>query len=196
MLRIALFLTFISIVHSVQAADPEILHCSDFGCKTKTPLTFSPQQWQRLNAIFARPALSAWLEKQQIRQAIALMEQYSGEVSGTHHDRGGNYPGADLPHQMDCIDESTNTFQYLVALEELQLLKHHRVDQKYRRIIFIFSHWTAAITEIGSERKFAVDSWYRDNGELPYIQSLEDWMHRRDWPAAFNPELAVRYAKP
>ena len=91
---------------------------------------------------------------------------------------------------MDCIDESTNTFQYLLALEELELLKWHRVDQKQRRIIWLATHWTATITEIESNVSFAVDSWYRDNGELPYIQPLADWRRKRDFPVAFNPELA------
>ncbi len=177
-------------MHSVQAADPEILHCSDFGCKTKTPLTFSPQQWQRLNAIFARPALSAWLEKQQIRQAIALMEQYSGEVSGTHHDRGGNYPGADLPHQMDCIDESTNTFQFLWALQQRQMLHWHRVDGKLRRRTwFIFAHWTAVIEQVDTRRRFAVDSWHEDNGQAPYIQEINAWINNRAFAQALNPQV-------
>ena len=95
----------------------------------------------------------------------------------------------DLEKQMDCIDESTNTFQYLLALERRQLLKWHRVDLKQRRIVWFLTHWTATITEIDSGRRFAVDSWYRDNGELPYIQPIEDWQKKRAWPAAFNPEL-------
>ena len=188
-LRIVLLMLFSA---PATASMPYFVHCYDFGCKTTHEVHYSRSQWDRIRAIFQQASLDREQEKQAIRQAIAIMEHFSGEITGTFRDKAGNYPGYDISKQMDCIDESTNTFQYLVALEDLQLLKHHRVDQKYRRIIFIFSHWTAAITEIGSERKFAVDSWYRDNGELPYIQSLEDWMHRRDWPAAFNPELAVR----
>ena len=76
---------------------------------------------------------------------------------------------------MDCIDESTNTFQYLLALQELDLLRWHRVDQKYRRIVWFATHWTASIRETDSGRVIAVDSWYRDNGELPYLQPLNDW---------------------
>jgi hypothetical protein len=92
--------------------------------------------------------------------------------------------------QMDCIDESTNTFQYLLALEQSQLLRWHRVDLKQRRIVWFATHWTATISEIGSNARFAVDSWYRDNGELPYLQPLEDWKRKRSFPVAYNPELA------
>jgi hypothetical protein len=91
---------------------------------------------------------------------------------------------------MDCIDESTNTYQYLSALEELGLLKWHKVDLKQRRVVWLATHWTATIREIGSGRRYAVDSWYRDNGELPYIQPIEDWKRKLDFPVDYNPELA------
>jgi hypothetical protein len=119
------------------------------------------------------------------------MERISGELSGAYLDKAGNYPGSDIFGQMDCIDESTNTFQYLRALEDLELLKWHRVDLKDRRIVWFLTHWTATIVEIDSNERFAVDSWYRDNGELPYIQPLKDWQRKREFPAAFNPELAA-----
>ena len=174
------------------ASMPYFVHCYDFGCKSTHEIHYSPLQWDRIKSIFKQTELDRDQEKQAIRQAIATMERFSGEIAGTYRDKAGNYPGYDIAKQMDCIDESTNTFQYLLALEDLQLLQHHRVDQKYRRIIFIFTHWTAAVAEIDSERIFVVDSWYRDNGEPPYIQPLEDWQRKRDWPPALNPELATR----
>lgn len=170
-------------------AAPYFVHCYDFGCKTTRELHYSESQWNRIRAIFAAGVVDSYSEKQAIRRAVATMESISGELSGTHLDKAGNYPGSDIFGQMDCIDESTNTLQYLVALEEFGLLKWHRVDQKYRRIVWFISHWTAAISEIDSQEKFAVDSWYRDNGELPFLQPLDDWKRKRDFPAAYNPEL-------
>ena len=35
-----------------------------------------------------------------------------------------------------------------------------------------------------------VDSWYQDNGEMPFVQPLDDWQRKRDFPVAYNPELA------
>ncbi len=113
-------------------------------------------------------------------------------MSGTYLDKAGNYPGYDLPRQMDCIDESTNTYQYLLALQQLDLLKWHQVHPKQRRIVWLVAtHWTASISEVGTEQVYAVDSWYRDNGEMPYIQPLGDWKRRRDFSVAYNPELAA-----
>jgi len=68
-------------------------------------------------------------------------------------------------------------------------LKWHRADQKQRRIVWFITHWTATISEVGSNARFAVDSWYRDNGEMPYLQPLADWKRKLDFPASFNPEL-------
>ena len=172
-------------------AAPYFVQCYDFGCKTKRELRFDEHQWDQIKALFASGIVDSATEKQAIRRAVAMMERMSGEQTDTHLDKGGNYPGSDIPGQMDCIDESTNTFQYLSALEQLELLKWHRVDTKQRRIVWFATHWTASIREIGNNQLFAVDSWYRDNGELPYIQPLDDWSRKRDFSSSFNPELAT-----
>jgi hypothetical protein len=172
------------------AAAPIFVHCYDFGCKSTQELRFNDAHWRDIKAIFKQSQLDPDEEKQAIRRAVALMERISGDLSGTHLDKAGNYPGYDLAGQMDCIDESTNTFQYLLALEQMNLLNWHRVGLKQRRIVWFVTHWTATITEIGSNDSYAVDSWYRDNGELPFIQPLADWKRKRDFAPDFNPELA------
>lgn len=184
-LRILLLLAFSAPV----VADPYFVHCYDFGCKSTRELHFLPEHWSEIRAIFESGQLDSDQEKQAIRRAVAVMERISGEMSDTHLDKAGNYPGYDIAGQMDCIDESTNTFQYLLALEQLNLLKWHRVGKKQRRIVWFITHWTASITEIGSDARFAVDSWYRDNGEMPYLQPLADWQRKRGFPTAYNPEL-------
>jgi hypothetical protein len=174
------------------SAAPYFVQCYDFGCKTTQELHYSAANWDEIKALFTPASIDGAAEKQAIRRAVAAMERISGELSGTFRDKGGNYPGSDIIRQMDCIDESTNTFQYLAALDELNLLKWHRVDNKQRRIVwFVAVHWTATITELDSGERFVVDSWYRDNGELPYIQRLADWERRSDFPVAYNPELAA-----
>jgi len=172
-------------------AAPYFVHCYDFRCKSNQEIHFDESQWDEIKALF-NADLDMASEKQAIRRAIATMERFSGEISGTHLDKGGNYPGYDLAKQMDCIDESTNTFQYLVALEELNLLAWHRVEPKNRRIVWFATHWSAVISEVHSGREFVVDSWYLDNGEMPYLQPLADWQRKRDFPVDFNPELANR----
>lgn len=161
--------------------------CYDFGCKSTRELSFNAEQWSSIYQIFHKPALSPWWEKQQIRQAIARMEEISGSLIGTSQDKAGNYPGEDLPYQQDCIDESTNTFQYLLALQNRNLLFWHTVVEKKRRIVWLATHWTAVIHETARNQDYAVDSWYRDNGEMPYIQKLSDWQRKRSFSDLLNP---------
>jgi hypothetical protein len=191
-LRIALVLSIGLPLLTIPAqATPYFVQCYDFGCKTTRELRFEASQWDQISAIFASGIVDSATEKQALRQAVAMMERFSGELTDTRYDKGGNYPGSDIPGQMDCIDESTNTYQYLSALQELNLMKWHRVDLKQRRIVWLATHWTATIREIDSDERFAVDSWYRDNGEMPYIQPIADWAKKRDFADAFNPELAA-----
>lgn len=184
-------LLLLSVPAAVAFAAPYFVQCYDFGCKSTQELHFEPADWTEIRALFDDGVVDSETERQAIRRAVALMERISGELSGTHLDKAGNYPGYDLARQMDCIDESTNTYQYLLALQQLDLLKWHEVYPKQRRIVWFATHWTASISEIGSEQVYAVDSWYRDNGEMPYIQPLEDWRRKRDFPVAYNPELAA-----
>ena len=165
----------------------EFTLCYDFGCKSTKEISFNDQQWESIVNIFDRPALSPWLEKQKIRQAIALMESISGSKVGTSQDKGGNYPGQDIPFQQDCIDESTNTHQFLNALQNKNLLQWHQVDLKQRRIVWFATHWTASIRELYTDKHFAVDSWYRDNGELPYIQTYKNWKRKKSFSELLNP---------
>ena len=152
------------------AAETVFVHCFDFGCKTTREVRFGAARWQAVRAEFSSGVIDAESERQAIRRAVALMERFSGEITGTYLDKGGNYPGYDLPRQMDCIDESTNTYQYLSALEERELLQWHRIDLKRRRIVWFSTHWTASIRELDSDQVFAVDSWYEDNGVMPYLR--------------------------
>lgn len=172
-------------------AAPYFVHCYDFRCKSTIELHYDDAHWEQIRAIMRGGESDADSEKQAIRRAVAAMERFSGALAGTHLDKAGNYPGSDLPRQMDCIDESTNTFQYLVALEDLGLLRWHRVGEKQRRIVWFISHWTATIVENDGGRRYAVDSWYRDNGELPFIQPIDSWQRKQDFSADFNPELAA-----
>ena len=169
-------------------AETDFVHCYDFGCKSRQAIDYSPQQWADIRAIFSVKPLDTADEKQAIRKAVALMEHFSGDIVGTALDKGGNYPGYDIEKQQDCIDESTNTYQYLKALENLDLLKWHQVTPKKRRIVWFATHWTATIAEYKTNQRFAVDSWYRDNGQPPYIQKLEDWEDKDDFPAEYNPD--------
>ena len=57
---------------------PEITVCYNYGCKRMPRVTLTPAEWSEVLAVFATAADSAWQERQQVRQAISLMEQFVG----------------------------------------------------------------------------------------------------------------------
>jgi hypothetical protein len=57
------------------------------------------------------------------------------------------------------------------------LLKHHTVlDRATRFGLFVGApHTTAVIQETATGQRFAVDSWFFDNGQVPAIVDLHEW---------------------
>jgi hypothetical protein len=79
---------------------------------------------------------------------------------------------------MDCVDESTNTTTYLRMMQLDGLLHWHKVEDRKTRGFLIFGGWphtTAVISEKQGKKKWAVDSWFYDNGVPPAILPLKKW---------------------
>lgn len=142
-------------------------------------MQLSDAQWQQVRALFEPPAENASDERRQIRRAVALLETEVGAITGTWRDLAENVEGAGLPGQLDCISESRNTTTYLALMQGDGLLRWHRVQAREVRTRFIFSHWSAVIEQQPDGQRYAVDSWYLDNGEPPDILPLADWKSGR-----------------
>jgi len=150
--------------------------CTDYHCDTGRMVTLLPEDWQAVRALFV-PNASASEERQSIRRAIALLERRVGDMTGTWRDLAGNVAGAGKPGQLDCISESKNTTTYLNLMARDGLLTNHSVEERRVRRPLIFDvHWSAVIREAGTGQRFAVDSWFLDNGQPPRIQPLEEWL--------------------
>jgi hypothetical protein len=150
--------------------------CYNHSCDRLAWAKLDTQQWQRLRALFAPPAGTPSGEREQIRAAIALFESIVGAMTGTAGDKGRNWTGFGLPGQMDCIDESTNTTIYLRMLQKAGVLHWHDVaDRSTRWSLFSWPHTTAVIEERASQKRWAVDSWFLDNGEPPYVLPMQIW---------------------
>jgi hypothetical protein len=174
-----LYFTCLSVAKVIIAAPAPFFSCTDYHCDEGQTVRLSDSQWQSVRALFSTPAASPEGEREQIRAAIALLESEVGRITGTWRDLGENAAGAGQPGQLDCISESKNTTTYLQLLAADKLLRWHTVEERQVRTLLVFSHWSAVIRDLQSGERYVVDSWFLDNGEPPYIQTLADWKSRR-----------------
>ena len=184
MLAAVIFLAATPVAKTWAAASvPDEFHiCYNFECSRQKTVQLDAQQWQALRALFSPVPVSAAEERATIRRAIAQMEDFVGTLTGTSGELGGNVAGAGLSGQMDCIDESTNTTTYLTLLQQDGLLRWHQVQERAKRSKWMFDvHWAAVIRDTNSAQLYAVDSWFLDNGQPPYIQQLVDWLDKKDF---------------
>jgi len=153
--------------------------CFHHGCESVERVSLTDEHWSRLVRHFTPAAQSAADEREQIRQAIAEMEQITGELAGTSGDIAGDLASfGTLEPQMDCIDESSNTTTYLTLFEQSQLLRWHTVEPRATRgYLFVggWPHYTALVRDRQAGDQWVIDSWFRDNGELPDVVSLDIW---------------------
>jgi hypothetical protein len=122
-------------------------------------------------------------ERQLLSLVIGRLYAWAGEQTAIHADRGGNFSDEGAPGTMDCVDHATTTTRFLRLLERRGALHFHRVLTPVWRG-WIFRHISAQIEEIGPEmmnvetehiQRFAVDSWYVDNGLPAPVMPLELW---------------------
>lgn len=180
------YVTLVSLLFSGSLVAAEMRVCHDYGCKQSSHIRLTSHELQQVQQLF-HPSLSTPSEeREQIANAIALLEKYTARHIGSE-DLAENYAGIGLPKQMDCIDESYNTQRYLQLLEQQQLLIWHRTSSRVYRSPWLFDqHWSASIEERHQGTRYAVDSWFLDNGKRPYIQPLTQW--RKKAPLPFNPD--------
>jgi len=177
-----LILLPLSVSLPVLASDhplPNITICYNYNCNRSAHVRPDQDEWNTVVHQFKPAARSAAGERDMIRRAIAILEHIAGKQTPTYRDRGRNPIVDDWPGQMDCIDESTNTKRYLDLLEERGLLRWHRVaDRVYRAPHLFDQHWAGQIIELETLDSYAVDSWFLDNGNMPYIQATSAWQRK------------------
>jgi len=155
--------------------------CYDFSCKTLQQVVLSAEEWRSVIGWFYPAAPTAAEERERLRQAVGWLEVVIGRHTPTHRDKGLNLEkNPEFPGQLDCIDESLNITQYMNLFQEQGHMRRHRVvDRAYRKAGFD-AHWAGQIEEIETGERFVIDSWFQDNGMLPYISPSTDWFDITD----------------
>jgi len=166
----------VTLLNPSYAVSTPLSICVDYHCDETVKVTLSPDQLNEIKTLFTQ-VKDAATERQPIRQASGLLEKQVGEMTGTWRDLGKNPPHvSNEPGQLDCIAESMNTNTYLHLLADQQLLHWYAIESRQKRTLWIFAtHWTAVIKDTQSGIRYAVDSWFLDNGEPPFIQEFSAW---------------------
>jgi hypothetical protein len=151
--------------------------CWGGTCAAIEQVGLTPAEWSRVRAMFDPMPRDAESERETVRAAIGLLESIVGSKTGTSGDRAGTFGNSAWPGQLDCNDEATNSTNYMRMMRADGLMRFHEIlDTKTRGGFLIFGrHSTAVIAETGTMKKFAVDSWFYDNGQPATILPLETW---------------------
>jgi len=157
-----------------------VIVCHDFGCAQRTPVGLSSGDLATLTSLLAPGRASAEAERRAVAAAWAWFDRRVGPAAGTTRRvaRATGLGGQGTRGQMDCIDTSRNSTSLLLILEQLHLLRHHKVEGPEARGFLLDGrgpHATAVVTDIHTGRQWAVDSWTHKYGEQPDILPLDVW---------------------
>ena len=174
-MRRILFLLFCGLA-MVASADEQLRICHGYSCMAQADIRYDDAQLREISQTL-RSARDAADERELLAAVIGRLYGWAGAQSDIHNDRGGNYADAGRPGKMDCIDHSTSTTRLLKMLEARGDLRWHRVlAPELRRFALVFpAHWSAVIEENEGGVRYAVDSWFVNNGEPAVILPLEEW---------------------
>lgn len=151
--------------------------CQGGGCAKMSQLSLNQTDWQPIVKLFQPLPRNAEMERNYIAKAIGLLEEIVGNKTGTSNDRAGTFGNSDFSGQQDCNDEAINTTTYMRLLKQAGYMRFHEIEDMRTRNFFFtgWPHTTAVIHEIETKQRFAVDSWFYDNGLPAAIVPFDDW---------------------
>ncbi len=151
--------------------------CMGGGCAEVTRVSLDYEEWKKITEVFSRAGVSsdAKQERQMISIAIGEIEKIVGAKTGTAQDLAGTFH--QIKGQLDCNDEAINSTTYMRLMRQSGLIKLHEVEDMRTRNFFFngWPHSTAVIHEVASGDRFAVDSWFYDNGFPATIVPFSLW---------------------
>lgn len=156
--------------------------CHGYNCRYKSKIKVSAAEFGDIEKIFKSAPQTPAGERQAIGDVIGYLERKAGAAVGTADNPGGVLDNNAIgdPTKQDCVDEATTTTGYLVMLTKRGLVTQHEVVKPQVRGVFIdgrWQHFTAVIRETGTKDAFAIDSWFRPNGQPAVVMTLSDWLN-------------------
>ena len=151
--------------------------CHGNSCRLRTEVSLSPAEWAQVRALFDPAPKDAAAERHQIALATGMLEIFTGKQAGTLEDAPGMGVHWNPDGQLDCIDEATNSTAYMRMMAADGLIRFHDIGLPANR--FVITAWgpsnTATVKERATGKVFAVDSYFRANGEPADILPLDVW---------------------
>lgn len=173
------WLLFLLLGSGLAAAEERVDICYNWSCVAQAEVVFDDRRLREIEGLL-QLADSDEAERALLSLAVGQLYRWAGEQSPVRNDRGGNYLDDDADGRMDCIDHSTSTTRLMQMLERRGWLRWHRVMEPARRTRFLIGQHFAAVIETvrpeDGEARFAVDTWFRDNGEPAVILPLKSWL--------------------
>ncbi len=153
--------------------------CTGGGCAEIKHVSLTDEEWQVIANIFANAVVvsNAEQERDMISEAVGVFETFIGDKTGTATDLAGTFGNSDYPGQLDCNDEAINSTTYMRLMRQNGLIKLHEIEDMRTRNFFFtgWPHSTAVIHEIATGERYAVDSWFYDNGLPATIVPFAEW---------------------
>ena len=165
--------------------------CFNWSCARTQTMTFTAEE---LSGVVRQMAVCPGRTKrdrlQRLRIAMWQLELLAQKYQpALGNDRSVNTQEAGVDGRMDCVDNASNTTTYLHILEDLGTLPGWIVSSPRVRMTSSINrvHWTAVVVDETTEERWSVDSWYRENGHLPFVVPLDDWLREsRGWEPPFD----------
>src|SRR5690606_9709277 len=104
--------------------------CHGYDCYYRTKVTLTKRDQQVIKNLLRQGRNSPNAERAALGSAIAIFEERSTQTIGVRDNPRMKFGKARIKGQMDCIDESTNTDQFLRHLHSQGLLKYHTPARK------------------------------------------------------------------
>lgn len=151
--------------------------CQGGGCVVASKTSLTELEWNAVARIFNVPAKNPDEERKKIALAIGVLEDIVGKKIGTTADLAGTFFDGKLAGQQDCNDEAINSTTYMRLLKSNGFIQFHEIEDMRTRNFFFtgWPHTTAVIHEIKNGERYAVDSWFYDNGHAATIAPFKQW---------------------
>jgi hypothetical protein len=157
-----------------------VVICHGFSCTFRTLIALGPADHARFTEMMSPGKASAQAERAAIAKTEVWFEKRIAPETGTANAKaraGGIFGYSRDRGQFDCIDSTLYTSQLLLVLDQLGLLRQHKVARPISRLFTGGGpHFTAVMNDRKTGQGWTVDPWTHNHAELPDVWPVEKWL--------------------